>query len=432
MSLLSWLGELMRARNVVPLDQPVAPAATAFLLAGFLLLAVCFLAALLLFAIGCWVGNVAFVALLRTFGVGFTALAASFLVGAGAGFIFAIPRAVTPSASSAGAGATPLRTPPAAPSTDTATPDDKNGPKALSLSLFGSNSNLEKVSDWLTTILVGISLTQFDAIMQRLDRAGFALSCAMSLDGATNCTDKVIGHAIIIFGAALGFLWLYLWTRRYLLGEWTRGVTDALKVERDSLAGQVARNAELGGFVGGTKAGQSAVAANVEEKGAAATPAEAEGALEQRLSTRIKSLENASTPTPLLWASIQPLLGVPSTPRPDDPWWGRFGGKSLADGYRVEAYVSPNRVRGLSHSVRITVSRPAGSTASSVRFFIHPTFPHLAPVVGFDASGKATLDLLAYGAFTVGVAVADPATSKPVLLECDLTEVDAPSDWKAR
>lgn len=423
---LSRLGELIGARNTPA--QPDAPAATAFALAGFLLLAVCFLAALLLFAIG--VDKVTFWALLRAFGIGFTALAASFLVGAGAGFIFAIPRAVTPNASSASA-ALPQAPPIGAPaSTGSAPTDEKNVPRALSLSLFGSNSNLEKVSDWLTTILVGISLTQFDAITQRLDRAGFALSCSMALDGASNCNDRVIGHAIIIFGAALGFLWLYLWTRRYLLGEWTRGVTEAFEVERQSFEKQVARNAELAGYVGGAKAGSAADKFAAEQ--APTTTAEAPGALDQRLITRVRLLENASTPTPLLWDNIQPALRVPATLRPDDPWWDRFGSRSLVDGYRVEAYVSPKPVRGLSHSVRITVSRPAGSTANTIRLFLHPTFPHLAPIVGFDASGKATLDLLAYGAFTVGVAVADPTASKPILLELDLTAVDAPSDWKAR
>jgi len=435
-----WLSSLARKlneRNAAAQPGSDAPAATAALLVRLLLLSALFLAALALFAIGLHDDKLRLVWLLRSFGIGFAALAASFLCGAGLGFIFAIPKAAAQTTLTAPVKPKPdvSGTNPAVPGKEAATAsDDSAVPKALGLSLFGSNSNLEKVSDWLTTVLVGISLTQFDTIVQRLDRAGFALSCAMSLGAPQTCSNEgVIGHAIIIFGAALGFMWLYLWTRRYLLAEWTRGIIEALDQERDALGERVTENARAAGNIGGRPrvAEGAAGAASVER---AVPPAGVDQAVDvvAKLGARIEREESAAIPAPLRWSNIRTLLETPSSPRADDPWCDRFGGKALRDGYRVDAYVSPAETAPLTHAVRVAVRRPAGSTATTGRMFLHPSFPSVSVLVMFDASGVATLDLLAYGAFTVGVAVLDPSAPKAVLLELDMTQVDAPEDWKNR
>lgn len=44
-------------------------------------------------------------------------------------------------------------------------------------------------------------------------------------DGA-QCDRAVVGHAILVFFATVGFLYAYLWTRRYFIHDWMRGYFD--------------------------------------------------------------------------------------------------------------------------------------------------------------------------------------------------------------
>jgi hypothetical protein len=118
-----------------------------------------------------------------------------------------------------------------------------------------------------------------------------------------------------------------------------------------------------------------------------------------------------------------------STVDADDPQAGQWGRQPEAAGRHVYAKVTPSALREDWFDVTITVEstdrkRPLQGT---VLFHLHPTFrtPRLRPVI----DGKATLRLVAWGAFTVGVQADGGSTQ----LELDLARVpDAPAGFRQR
>jgi hypothetical protein len=74
---------------------------------------------------------------------------------------------------------------------------------------------LEQVSDWLTKIIIGVTLTQLGRIAPALSK--FADSIKAPLGGLSSSGDFGLGLAISY--AALGFFYLYLWSRSLLARE---------------------------------------------------------------------------------------------------------------------------------------------------------------------------------------------------------------------
>lgn len=108
-------------------------------------------------------------------GVGLVVAAAALMVGILAGFLFAVPR----------------------------------GPTETSGTTLSTNTNLDKVSDWLTTILVGLGLVQ----LGELDGAfeGLSEGIAPGLGDGANAETFALG--LLIFSLIDGFLIGYLGTR---------------------------------------------------------------------------------------------------------------------------------------------------------------------------------------------------------------------------
>lgn len=77
---------------------------------------------------------------------------------------------------------------------------------------FKANTNLEDVSDWLTKILVGVSLTQVNDLGHKLE----ILANAISPGFTTSTAPKVLAFGILSFFPIIGFLFGWLWTRLYL------------------------------------------------------------------------------------------------------------------------------------------------------------------------------------------------------------------------
>ncbi len=73
------------------------------------------------------------------------------------------------------------------------------------------NTNLEQISDWLTKILVGVSLTQIPAI-----RDGVRSLTAFAAQGlGPQGQSEVFAFALLSYFTVLGFLFGYLWTRLF-------------------------------------------------------------------------------------------------------------------------------------------------------------------------------------------------------------------------
>jgi hypothetical protein len=254
------------------------------------------------------------------------------------------------------------------------------------------NNNLEQVSDWLTKMIVGITLVQFGVIVQKTKVLARQINDAM-LGCASACPDNyALGLAIVGFFAASGFLMMYLWSRIYLLLD-----VDRVQHQLDLGAAKVLELAKQGAVL--------------------QTKTADRGRLEQKTQETVANLVNV--------AEIKP--GV----HRDDPWKGVFGGKSKLPDKGRELAAEVKQVPGSEYcSLRLTVRSTDRNKplAGTVKFFLHDTFPEPIKTVPVE-DGVATLMAAAWGAFTVGALADEGATQ----LELDLSqESGAPADWRSR
>ncbi|MFB9269622.1 hypothetical protein ACFFWD_42020 [Bradyrhizobium erythrophlei] len=127
------------------------------------------------------------------FGADLLVAAASASAGALLGFVFGIPRTLDPAGRAAVATAT-----------------SQGGAGAASNAIMAANTNLERISDWLTTLLIGATLVQIKDLAAWIGGLGKGL-----LQGGATANDAII-PVIVIYFFALAFLGVYLITRLYL------------------------------------------------------------------------------------------------------------------------------------------------------------------------------------------------------------------------
>jgi hypothetical protein len=95
-------------------------------------------------------------------------------------------------------------------------------------SRYVENTNLEQISDWLTKIIVGVTLVQFNDIVSAISAFSDKIAVAF-LPGIASHAGPALGNfafAILLFFAILGFMYSYLWTRLYLIKELTQMQLD--------------------------------------------------------------------------------------------------------------------------------------------------------------------------------------------------------------
>lgn len=153
-----------------------------------------FIFALLLFVLILAILSSQWSGLTALIGFGVTILLAACVLGAFLGFLFAMPRVLT----SAGNGADPAQ--------------DFDG-TTTGQRLLRTNTNLERISDWLTTLLVGAGLTQLARAGEALE--AFRLFVARGVRSANLPGTLLPGIAplLLVAGFVLGFLFMYLYTR---------------------------------------------------------------------------------------------------------------------------------------------------------------------------------------------------------------------------
>jgi hypothetical protein len=123
---------------------------------------------------------------LSIFSVAMLVACGAWIAGGLLGFIFGIPRAL-------------------------ATDRPETSVAGLHL-LYRSNSNLEQISDWLTKIIVGVSLVEFRTLISETSKLVDFL--APALGGAPYGRSFALG--VLITFAISGFVVLYIFTRVYL------------------------------------------------------------------------------------------------------------------------------------------------------------------------------------------------------------------------
>ncbi len=150
-----------------------------------------------------------FPSVLMVVGVGGLIAAASAAVGGMLGFLFGIPKSLAqgndPSTEEAGNGASQSNRP-------------------TSRAAQSPNTNLERISDWLTTIFVGVGLTQIGEIPGLLREVATKLTVDLV---AQVPSAPTMAMAIISYFAITGFLAGYLLTRLFLSGAFSRADQNA-------------------------------------------------------------------------------------------------------------------------------------------------------------------------------------------------------------
>lgn len=151
---------------------------------------------------------------LAAIGVGVVVFLGAFGVGCFLGFLFGVPRVLTRELVQPSTAAKPgaLSEPNATDSTQPPTPPAP---------VLQSNTNLERISDWLTTMLVGASLVQLYKINDLLMGFRIFLETYAKVFGAGETANAgvlpAIGPILLIMGAVAGFLFMYLNTRLILI-----------------------------------------------------------------------------------------------------------------------------------------------------------------------------------------------------------------------
>jgi hypothetical protein len=102
------------------------------------------------------------------------------------------------------------------------------------LSDYAANTNLEQVSDWLTKILIGITLTQFGEIEARFKLAGTVLAPALG----SSVSARPFTLALMAYFIVWGFFFAYLVTRLWLPKALSRAEREEeikkLEVEKEA------------------------------------------------------------------------------------------------------------------------------------------------------------------------------------------------------
>lgn len=267
--------------------------------------------------------------------------------------------------------------------------ESKNGNSQNGLE---QNDNLVQISDWLTKIIVGVGLTQITLLGPALVKIGEKLAPTFNADPISG-SNLAIGT--VLYFTITGFLSGYLWTRIHFYRLLAQTGRDVQKLEEELE--------------------QKEKEISEKEKIAEQTLEELH-ALDNtyrdvELSERIKLFNNKSSES-------------------DDPNAGEFGGLATVNNRTLKAIVTTTTFDNERFNVSLTVESTAADKplTGTVTFHLHPTFRSKIREVPVE-NGIAKLNLIAWGAFTVGVECDNGETR----LELDLAKLaDAPALFKER
>ena len=114
----------------------------------------------------------------------------------------------------------------------------------------------------------------------------------------------------------------------------------------------------------------------------------------------------------------------------DDPRKNQFGGKAVNNGLELAAISIVEAETQGWYRIKLEVRPTKGGMPPKdpVTFYLHPTFAQ--PVIKRPVvDNVARLDLLAWGAFTVGAEASD---GRRLELDLAASDIDAPADFKSR
>jgi hypothetical protein len=308
-------------------------------------------------------------------------------------------------------------------------------PNDTSPSGYEDNTNLEEISDWLTKIIVGLTLVQFNTILKYLDMSARSIALAFSATGKYDPAFYPWAYGMIIFFMACGFAISYLWTRinfALILTVSKKRMTDIANIEKkkDDLLKQAEEEKEK--FKAQLEQQERVIEQQKKElseekqkleKVRGTISAEQSQYVVNQTPDLFKSDELgklAKDQREILEQSI--LKSKEKTVKdPTDPQKGRWGGEAIKNNMQLSADVKA--IEGFKRMFNVTIKfrdlSGNNKLGGPVAFFVHDSFGFKDNVIVAEESkpGEAAVTLTAYEAFTVG-AIGPDGTE----LELDLNE----------
>ncbi|MEO8569203.1 MAG: pYEATS domain-containing protein [Ginsengibacter sp.] len=267
------------------------------------------------------------------------------------------------------------------------------------------NDNLVQISDWLTKIIVGVGLTQLYNIPRFIIKIGGQFQ--INFGGGTWAVNVAI--AIMGYFFVLGFLMIYFWTKTDY-STIMKNMDDDLNQKLEDTQKKLEDERK-------------------EKEQAQDEKKETEEKLETAQQENIQKEEDINAALYTFSSSVEDIKkATPSSNQ--DPQKGEWGGKSENNGRKITALVREAHFDKEWFNVNLEVfsTDPNKPLTGDVQFHLHPSFANINDKIHVQ-NGIAKLQLLAWGAFTVGVECDQGATQ----LEIDLAALEnAPQLFRQR
>lgn len=272
---------------------------------------------------------------------------------------------------------------------------------------YALNNSLVEISEWLTKIIVGLSLVNLIKIPGYLRRFGEYM--IRSTDSDSNTSIDVFSVSILIYFGFLGLFYGYNYMRLFLSLQY-RLVDDELldvKAELESNKEQVK-----------VLENQTSVMRELANESL-----QSENEIKQLYNVvaqdvpRIEELKNIASERAKVRGSLVP----------DDPHKGKWGGSSEKNSFRLTGTVKELFLGLYEISLEVSSIDPVQHPLNEgdiVIFALHPSFKPEVRLVKV-VEGSSRLKVVAYGSFTVGVF----ADSLGTELELDLAQLPGVSDY---
>lgn len=249
------------------------------------------------------------------------------------------------------------------------------------------NTSLERIADWLTTMIVGLSLVHLQTIEDRATQMGVWLTRAIS--GIESSMNGTPGAVLALGFSFSGFLLVYLWALRFLPSELRSSYTELA----ERLETVEKRSTQL--------------LEKFKQQPYYILPEYAHTALERKLTDFHVDPETSKD-----------ILSRYRQARTADDEPMRAFGQTTFDGYELSARVSPEAPN--LFRIEIELHAPEGSPAM-VLWLLHNTFgPEVISPCPIE-DGKAIYSTAANEAFWVGAVI--PVQGQPTIkLSFDLRQ----------
>jgi hypothetical protein len=265
---------------------------------------------------------------------------------------------------------------------------------------YKDNTNLEEISDWLTKIIVGISLVEFSKILGMLSDASNNLAYSFCCSHETK-GYYAFAYCCILFFSFSGFGVGYIWTRIVF--------TEMLFISQDR------RQQSNSSKDRATK--DTTIAAVGQKNIRVSSNAFSAIDLERPESTYQISVQEQ----PLFVAfqnKVKEIIKSKPIIVPDDCQKKRWGGKSENNNKRITAEVTPNNALEGFFDIQILIDYKDGKPLDTYSaIIVHDSYQFPDNAIYLKKDEPAQIELIAYEAFTIGAYLEDGTE-----LELDLND----------